>query len=67
MINISTDAKLTDNNMLGTAQWGGGGGGELTKCRVRMYVIYHNPKMHPFNKFGIPVSNDIRDMLLENR
>ena len=65
MNNISTDAKLTDNNMLGTAaQWGGG---ELTKCRARMYVMYHNPKMHPFNKFGIPVSNDIRDMLLENR
>ena len=28
----------------------------------KWYTTLHNPKMHPHTKFGIPTSNNIRDM-----
>ena len=29
----------------------------------KWYMTLHHPKMHPHTEFGIPISNNIRDML----
>ena len=29
----------------------------------KWYMTLHHPKMHPHTKVGIPISNNIRDML----
>ena len=29
----------------------------------KLYATHCNPKMHPQTKFGIPTSNNVRDML----